>query len=156
VRSRARHRLTLADLPPKVRDYVRTLIEQTPPTPLRAVSADELRREMLKAEREKLVATFCQQLGAVGLLPFFEREHVFHVKRKWRLDLYAPIARVGIELHGGINETKARGRHLRAGGFERDREKMNAAAEAGITVYEYTTRMIASGAALEQMQRVLR
>lgn len=111
--------------------------------------------EAARPVREKvdLPGELLSQLRAVGLGPLFTREHRFHVKRKWRLDLYCAAFAVGVEAHGGIF---THGRHTRGSGFERDRQKMNAAAEAGITVLEYTPKEIRSGDALKQIERVLK
>jgi hypothetical protein len=104
-------------------------------------------------EREKLSLSLLKQLEYLNLAPLFVREHRFHPERKWRLDLYAPGYKLGIELHGGIWKG---GRHTSGAGFTADREKINAALEAGIRVLEYTTDQVRSGAAVLQIERMLK
>lgn len=60
-------------------------------------------------------------------------EYRFDETRKWRLDYYEPVTRTAIEIHGGV---WSGGRHTTGRGFTGDREKMNAAQAAGITVFE--------------------
>ena len=67
------------------------------------------------------------------------REHRFHATRRWRFDAAWPIARVAVELEGGLY---TRGRHLRASGYDADCEKYNAAALAGWRVLRYTRRSL--------------
>lgn len=113
-------------------------------------------RDLAKAwrdfEREKLVAALYAQLQAIGLGPLWEREYRFDLARKWRLDLYAADFRLGIECHGG---TFSGGRHTRPLGFMNDREKMNAAVEAGIRVLEYPAQFIRDGTASRQIERII-
>ena len=61
------------------------------------------------------------------------REHQFHGVRRWRMDLAWVEAKIAVECHGGVYSG---GRHVRGGGFTRDREKMNSAAEMGWRVIE--------------------
>lgn len=141
----------LADMPADMRKLVQDARELKGVLP---EAAQELRRQILQEERERHQLAMLKQLEAKNLGVLFEREYVFHDERKWRLDLYARGYRLGIELHGGISEHK-RGRHLRAGGFMRDREKMNAAVECGIRVLEYWPAAIADGSACEQVERII-
>lgn len=103
-------------------------------------------------EREKLVLALLEQLKWLKLDRCFIREHRFHQDRRWRLDLYVPDHALGVELHGG---TWTGGRHTRGYGFQRDREKMNAAIEAGIRVLEYTADDVRKGTAALQIERIL-
>jgi hypothetical protein len=111
---------------------------------------------------ELLLATQLEQAG----IPF-EREYRFHPSRKWRADFaivgpveipITPNVTIGgtayllIEIDGG---SWVAGRHTRGSGFEKDAEKLNAAAELGYRVLRYTPRMIESGEALEQIRRIL-
>lgn len=81
-----------------------------------------------------------------------EHEFRFDSKRRWRLDLAWPDLLIAVEVHGGVY---SRGRHTRGKGFTNDREKINAATEAGFSVYEFTTEHVESGAAIRQLERVL-
>lgn len=81
-----------------------------------------------------------------------EREYRFHPTRKWRVDFAWPDYSVAVEVEGGIH---SQGRHVRAKGFEGDCEKYNALAEGGWFLYRYTPAMIASGAAIDQIKRIL-
>lgn len=67
------------------------------------------------------------------------KQYRFHATRKWRFDRAFVEARVAVELDGG---TYNQGRHVRGAGFERDLEKLNAAALAGWLVLRYTTTML--------------
>lgn len=119
-----------------------------------ADAARNLYLEELREQRERFQLAMLSQLNALHLDTLFVREFRFHVERAWRLDLYSHAYSLGIELHGGLNE-KARGRHLRAAGFKRDREKMNAAIECGIRVLEYWPEAIADGSAAAQVERII-
>jgi len=72
-------------------------------------------------------------------LPQPEKERRFHPTRKWRFDFAWPDQKVAVELHGG---TYAHGRHTRGPGFDKDREKINAAQMAGWIVLEYSSRVL--------------
>jgi very-short-patch-repair endonuclease len=104
----------------------------------------------MKSPAETLLAVQLEQAG----IPF-EREYRFHSERKWRADFSVePIeaARILVEIDGG---SWVAGRHTRGTGFEKDAEKLNAAAELGYRVLRYTPKMIESGEALEQIRRIL-
>jgi hypothetical protein len=79
------------------------------------------------------------------------REFMFHPDRKWRFDFYFPQAKVAVEIEGG-----AGGRHQRIAGFRADCVKYNAAALMGIRVFRYTTDMVTSGMAIEQVKEALK
>jgi len=78
----------------------------------------------------KLEAKF-DQLWAVLDGPQLTAEHRFHPVRKWRFDRCHVGAKVAVELQGN-------GRHMTYTGYRKDREKMNAAIEAGWKVFELT------------------
>jgi hypothetical protein len=117
----------------------------------------------VKSPAETLLAAQLEQAG----IPF-EREYQFHSERKWRAD-FALIAPMTVRLGSGLHWTYSAGkllieidggswvagRHTRGSGFEKDAEKLNAAAELGYRVLRYTPRMIESGEALEQIRRLL-
>jgi very-short-patch-repair endonuclease len=107
-----------------------------------------------RSPAETLLAVQLEQAG----IPF-EREYRFHESRKWRADFAIRRYQLGgipslllIEVDGG---SWVAGRHTRGSGFEKDAEKLNAAAELGYRVLRYTPRMIESGEALEQIRRIL-
>lgn len=88
-------------------------------------------------------------LKTLGRLPTPQAEYRFHPTRRWRFDLAWPDQQPGlkpgetggvaVELDGGAY---SRGRHVRGAGFERDLEKLNAAAELGWVVLRYTPQMV--------------
>jgi very-short-patch-repair endonuclease len=105
---------------------------------------------MIQSNAELLLSV---QLEQAGILHF--REFRFHPTRRWRADfLIGPeqFANLLIEIDGG---SWVAGRHTRGSGFEKDAEKLNAAAELGYRVLRYTPKMIESGEALEQIRRIL-
>jgi very-short-patch-repair endonuclease len=108
---------------------------------------------MSQSNAELLLAVQLEQAGIA-----FHREFKFHSSRKWRADFRLAYvadyddAPVLIEIDGG---SWVAGRHTRGSGFEKDAEKLNAAAELGYRVLRYTPRMIESGEALEQIRRIL-
>lgn len=71
------------------------------------------------------------------------KEHQFAPSRKFRMDYFAEWngIRFAVELEGGIY---IRGRHLRPGGFLRDMEKYNLAAQLGIFVFRVPSHNISS------------
>lgn len=91
------------------------------------------------------------QCRAAGL-PQPTLEHRFHPTRRWRLDLAWPDRQLYVEVDGG---TWIGGRHSRGAGYERDCEKLNAAALAGWRGLRFTTAMVKDGRALESLQRAL-
>jgi very-short-patch-repair endonuclease len=105
---------------------------------------------MSQSNAELLLAVQLEQAGIDYI-----REFQFHDSRKWRADFSVePIeaARILVEIDGG---SWVAGRHTRGTGFEKDAEKLNAAAELGFRVLRYTPRMIESGEALDQIRRIL-
>lgn len=67
------------------------------------------------------------------------REYEFSRTRKWRFDFAWPESLVAVEIDGGAF---SRGRHTRGGGFEKDCEKLNAAALDGWRVFRFTPQML--------------
>ena len=80
-----------------------------------------------------------RSLGGCALTP----EYQFAPKRKFRMDYFGDWngIRFAVELEGGIY---IRGRHLRPGGFLRDMEKYNLAAQLGIFVFRVPSHNISS------------
>jgi very-short-patch-repair endonuclease len=110
----------------------------------------------VKSPAETLLAVQLEQAG----IPF-DREYRFSPERKWRADFLmgnhdGPFGNymVLIEVDGGTWLPEG-GRHTRGPGFERDAEKLNAAAELGYRVLRFTPRMVESGEALAQIKRIL-
>jgi very-short-patch-repair endonuclease len=109
---------------------------------------------MSQSQAELLLSVQLEQAG----IPF-EREYRFAPPRRWRADFrlaelnyFSPSDELLIEIDGG---SWVAGRHTRGSGFEKDAEKLNAAAELGYRVLRYTPKMIESGEALEQIRRIL-
>lgn len=71
--------------------------------------------------------------------PTLEPECRFDAARRWRLDRAHRLARVAVELDGGV---WTGGRHTRGNGYANDCEKLNAAAAQGWAVFRLTTDML--------------
>lgn len=123
----------------------------TPPAPLSPEAAAQ-RLAGIRAIHRKLEAVFEQHLTWTGMRDLFESQVKFHPRRRWRLDYLARPYQLGIEIHGGIFSA---GRHTTGKGFTQDRIKLNAAAEMGITVLEFTSDTLADGTAIAQTERML-
>lgn len=95
--------------------------------------------------------TLLLHLKARGL-PMPINEYKFHDTRRWRFDMCWPEEMLAVECDGGV---WSQGRHVRGAGYENDCEKLNVAAELGWRVLRFTTGMIRSGKAIEQLQRIL-
>ncbi len=85
-------------------------------------------------------------------LPCPEREYRFHETRRWRFDFAWPELMVAVECEGGIH---VQGRHSRGKSMESDMTKYNAATELGWRVFRYSTDMITSGTAIDQIEGFL-
>ena len=93
--------------------------------------------------------TLWAQLGG----PALEKEYQFHPPRRWRFDYCHREKMIAIELHGGI---WSEGRHVRGGGFLRDRDKMFQAQVDGWIVRELCTGQITAAnlePLIERMKR---
>ncbi len=86
-------------------------------------------------------------------LPSPAREYRFHPRRRWRFDFAWPLYKIAAEIDGGIY---SRGRHVRGSGFEKDAEKRNAAVLAGWRVLHFTPRLVKSGMAIHDIERLLK
>lgn len=117
----------------------------------KASAADQIKRAQDKAKREHLELLFLQHIRAASIREPV-RNYRFHVERRWMADAAWPDIRLLVEIEGG---TRSGGRHVRGDGYEKDCEKYNAAAEGGWTVLRYTGAMVKSGAAIEQVARVI-
>ena len=100
-------------------------------------------------------STFALQCQAYRLEPW--REMVLIPGRKWRVDFYfgpPHYPRVAVEIEGGT--AFGRSRHSKSKGFENDARKYNALARAGILLLRYSTAMVISGEAIDEVLEVLR
>ena len=95
--------------------------------------------------------TFALHCRAYKLDPV--REHQFAPDRLWRFDFCWPDKKLAVEVEGGTNFGQSR--HSKGKGFERDAEKYNRAAREGWIVLRYSTAMVASGAAIDEVLEVL-
>jgi very-short-patch-repair endonuclease len=95
--------------------------------------------------------TFALQCQAYRLEPW--REMVLIPGRKWRVDFYFQEQKVAVEIEGGTRY--GRSRHSKGVGFENDARKYNAIARAGILLLRYSTAMVVSGAAIDEVLEVL-
>ncbi len=77
-----------------------------------------------------------------------DREVMFDDTRRWRFDFADTKAKIAVEIEGGV---WSGGRHTRGKGFGEDCVKYNRAQELGWTVFRYTTAMVISGAAIDQI-----
>lgn len=68
----------------------------------------------------------------------FEKEYVFHPKRKWRFDFAIVEKKIAIEYEGVFGGGKSR--HTTVSGYTGDTEKYNEAAKLGWTVLRYTAK----------------
>ena len=69
------------------------------------------------------------------------KEYKFNNKRKWRVDFYNPLARIAVEIEGGI---WSGGRHIRPAGFIKDIEKYNSLSSFGILLFRVPAHQITS------------
>lgn len=137
------------DLDAWLRNSPDTAVDYAASDPTLAESAGGSNLENVAAG---LLTVFCRQHG---IAPFV-RWHKFSDTRRWQLDFFHPDLNVGIEIHGLHSGGEyGGGRHLRPVGFANDREKMNAAALAGILVLEYTGGQMRAGDMLRDLGRVL-
>lgn len=81
-----------------------------------------------------------------------KREFVFASPRKWRFDFAWEALKLAVEIEGG---TWSQGRHTRGTGYEADIEKYNVAALMGWKVLRYSTAMVRSRIAIEQVKAAL-
>lgn len=81
------------------------------------------------------------------------REFLFHPNRMWRFDFAFPQKLIGIEIEGG---TWTDGRHSRGSGYEKDLAKYNTAARMGWVILRYTTQMVMSGEAINDVLEVIK
>lgn len=102
--------------------------------------------------KSSLEAMLDLQMTLSGLASF-ETEYRFDPVRKWRFDFAWPNLKIAAEVEGGA---WSQGRHTRGAGFVGDCEKYNAALLAGWQVLRFTGDMILSGAAVEQIEQLIK
>jgi len=90
--------------------------------------------------------TFAMHCKAHGLIP--EREVKFCPLRNWRVDFLFRAESIIVEIEGGIwsNGAHTRGKH-----FESDAAKYNRATLMGYRVLRYSTAMVESGQAINDV-----
>ena len=101
-----------------------------------------------------LADTLAFQIKALGL-PEPEREHRFHATRRWKFDFAWPMLGIAVECEGGT-WGKKKSRHTTGSGFEGDCIKYNTATIFGWKVLRYTSTMIKSGRAVNEIERVIK
>jgi very-short-patch-repair endonuclease len=79
-------------------------------------------------------------------LPAPEAEYRFAAPRRWRFDYAWPQHLVALEVDGG---TWVAGRHTRGSGWQRDTEKLNAAAVLGWRMLRCTPQQLCTLAMVE-------
>ena len=89
---------------------------------------------------------------AVGLGPGIRKRLKAAGLQDWRFDFAWPLYDLAVECEGG---TWMGGGHVRGSGYERDCRKYNHAAELGWLVFRFTSNMIKSGEAIEQVARII-
>ena len=106
------------------------------------------KRAALQAQRTAMLQGMLARLH----VPMPYTEFKFHPTRLWRFDYAWPLAKVAVEVEGGV---WTMGRHTRGAGFENDIEKYNAAGEMGWIVLRYTPETIATPSTARQIAATL-
>jgi very-short-patch-repair endonuclease len=106
---------------------------------------------MAQSELERTLETQIKQVGLPD--PVQEFHFAKHLGRRYRADFAYPQFGLLIEVEGG---TWTRGRHTRGGGFEKDCEKYNLAAELGYKVLRFTGAMVEDGRAITTIEKMIR
>ncbi len=131
--------------PPKTREQIRD----------EKIKRLARRQEQREAKREyktsKGEADLILQMRLAGITDYV-REYRFLPGRLYRLDFAWPRLKLAVEVEGG---TWSDGRHVRGGGFAKDCEKYNALTLAGWHLLRYTTEMVKSGIATQQIAEML-
>jgi len=102
-----------------------------------------------KSAGEELLELQLRGLGITGWV----REYRFHPARRWRSDFAFDAERLLVEIQGG---SWSNGRHTRGAGYEADCIKYGEAMKLGWNVYNCTTGMVKSGAAIETIEALLK
>lgn len=117
-------------------------------TPAQLLERARRRRGQILAKR--VTDELVWQLANIGI-PKPEREHRFHGKRKWRVDLVWVDRKLAVEIEGGIHW--GMNGHARPEKFKADIHKYNELAVAGWRLIRVTHRMIKRGDAWRVINR---
>jgi hypothetical protein len=101
-------------------------------------------------EMEQCLAYQCMADGIYD----FEQNFIFDAKRKFEIDLAVPSQKCGIEIQGGIwnSKTGAHGSPLK---ILRDMEKSNLLVLSGWRILRYSPAQVSSGEAIEGLKSLL-
>ena len=102
------------------------------------------------ARRSELEELLAVQLTALQIE--FKREQRLIPHRRFRFDFLVGQSLIA-EVEGG---TWRGGRHTTGAGFQKDCEKYNLAVEMGYRVLRFTSNMVRSGDASQQIERIVR
>lgn len=80
------------------------------------------------------------------------KEHKFHPVRRWRFDYAIPIAKIAIEVEGGV---WTGGRHTSPKGFLNDIEKYNTATIMGWRLLRTTPDRLCSNETLQMVRDII-
>lgn len=83
----------------------------------------------------------------------YEREHLFHPKRRWRFDFAFPDVKLAVEIEGGVWMKKSR--HTSPRGFMGDIEKYNEATNLGWRLLRFTPEQVKKGMAINAIEGLL-
>ncbi len=90
---------------------------------------------------------------SLGVEPM--REHLFHPRRRWRLDWAFPDRKIAVE-YEGLAFHGGKSRHVTISGFTGDAEKYNELALMGWTLLRFNAKHVQSGVAAEQITRAFK
>ena len=90
-----------------------------------------------------------------GLGLHVDSEFRFHEQRRWRVDLFIPASKLGIEIEGGFFLPRG-GRHNRGAGARADCEKYCELAIAGYRLLRVLPEWVASGKAFSLVERAVK
>lgn len=111
-----------------------------------AQRAAEKRRKPYKLTQAQTLLGI--HLGELGLNVIYE--HAFAEGRSWRLDLFLPEARIGIECNGGKwASANHSGGHRRMAAIDDENLKVNTAQMMGIRVLQFANDFVLTGQAKE-------
>jgi very-short-patch-repair endonuclease len=96
------------------------------------------KKEKQKTYQEQY-PTFFSLLNQNPLIPKPVEEFMFHVKRRWRIDICWPEQKLAVEIEGGV---WTKGSHVQPSGFEKDREKYNQLTMYGYSLLRFTPREV--------------
>jgi very-short-patch-repair endonuclease len=120
--------------------------------PRHSSAAELWAREEAAAKRRALEDRLALHIKSFGL-PIPEREYRFDEVRRWRFDFCWPEFKLAVEVEGLLPEG---GRHQRMAGYEKDLDKLNAAAAAGWQVLRFTGTHVRTGAAVRRIEDALK